>query len=155
MVGWQREKFSLLKKRKIVYEELIDRYDTDGHLFKKGNVGNICLLRHLESEQKMIVVSTHMHWNPKLDYVKYGQAFWLLMKVSEFLDDNELSLDTTPIVICGDFNAEPTTSSIHMMLNKDYQITENSGRAHYRTGIKAYRTKGGSNIQTSEGYRIF
>ena len=103
----------------------------------------------------MLVVCTHMHWNPKLDFVKYGQAFWLLMKISEFLDDFELTLDKVPLVICGDFNADPTTSSIHMMMNKEYKITESSGRAHYRTGIKAYRTGGGNNIHSTEGFRIF
>lgn len=77
------------------------------------------------------------------------------MKISEFLDDFELSLDTVPLIICGDFNAEPQTSSIHMMLNKEYSITENSGRAHYRTGVPAYRTPGGSNIQATDGYKIF
>ena len=44
LVGWQRDRFTLLKSKAIIYEELIDRYDFDGHLFKKGNVGNICLL---------------------------------------------------------------------------------------------------------------
>lgn len=39
-----------------------------------------------------------------------------------------------------------------MILNKDYRLTQNSGRTHYRTGVKAYQTMG---TQQTEGYRIF
>ena len=100
------------------------------------------MLEHLETGKPFLVVNTHIHWNPKFDYVKYGQAFWLLMKVSEFLKEFNLSLDTTPLVVCGDFNSKPNSAVIHMMLNKEYLITEESGRADQKTGVKAYRTSG-------------
>jgi mRNA deadenylase 3'-5' endonuclease subunit Ccr4 len=103
----------------------------------------------------MLVVNTHIHWNPKLDFVKYGQSFWLLLKISEFLEDNDISLETVPLVICGDFNSTPQASTIHMMLNKDYKISDTNGRAHYRTGVKAYRSSDGKNIQNTEGYKVF
>ena len=142
MIGWQRDKFRLIKQRKIIHEDLVDRYDKDGEYFKRGNVGNICLLEHIQTGGIIAVVNTHLYWNPKFDFVKYGQAFWLLLNIANFLTEFDLSLDTVPLVMCGDFNSDPKASSVHMILNKDYRITENSGRNHYRTGVKAYRTSG-------------
>ena len=64
------------------------------------------------------------------------------MNISEFLKDFNISLDTTPLVVCGDFNSKPNSAVIHMMLNKEYLITEQSGRADKLNGVKAYRTSG-------------
>ena len=75
--------------RKIHHEDLIARYGGN-EKFKKGNVGIICQLEHLETRKSFLVVNTHLYWNPKFDFVKYGQAFWLLMKISEFLKDFDL-----------------------------------------------------------------
>lgn len=33
----------------------------------------------------MVVADTHIHWNPKFDYVKYAQGFWLIKNVHEFI----------------------------------------------------------------------
>ena len=98
-------------------------------------------------------MNTHIHWNPKFDFVKYAQAFWLLKNISEFLTENNLSLDTTPLVSCGDFNSKANSAVYHMMMNKDYLITEKSGRAHPKTGVKAFRTTG--DIRQTENYEIF
>ena len=38
----------------------------------KGNQALLCLLEHKETCQRFIVVSTHFHWNPDFDYVKYA-----------------------------------------------------------------------------------
>lgn len=78
LIGWDKTKFKLLKKQKINHEDLIPRYGEHGKLFKRGNVGITCLLEHLETQEKILVTNTHLHWNPKFDFVKYGQGFWLL-----------------------------------------------------------------------------
>ena len=74
LIAWKQSVFKCEAKQEIQYEDLVEKY---GKEFKRGNVGLICLLKHLESGNQVIVANTHIHWNPKYDYVKYGQSFWL------------------------------------------------------------------------------
>ena len=75
--------FKLIDHVKIDHNELVNRYNSSK--FKKGNVGLICLLHHLESGKKLVVVNSHIHWNSSYDFVKFGQGFWLLKSLSDFL----------------------------------------------------------------------
>jgi len=93
----------------------------------------------------MLVANTHLHWNPKFDYVKFGQSFWLLKCVATFIKENNLNVDSTPIIICGDFNSKPSSSVFHCMNGRKYDATID-GRNNDKTGIKAYRKKEGVSI---------
>ena len=66
-----------------------------------------------------MVANTHLHWNPKFDYVKYAQAFYLQYKLSKFLQSRDLDV---PVIVCGDFNSKPISSVTHCMNNLDYEI---------------------------------
>jgi hypothetical protein len=48
--------------------------------------------------------------------------------------------------MCGDFNSKPDSSVVHRIMNKEYLLTEASGRIHPVHGLKAY--------QNDEGRRI-
>ena len=74
LIAWKQSVFKFVTKQEIHYEDLVEKY---GKGFKRGNVGLICMLKHIESGKEIIVANTHLHWNPKYDYVKFGQSFWL------------------------------------------------------------------------------
>lgn len=80
------------------------------------------LLKHKKNLKKFVVASTHIHWNPALDYVKMCQAFYLLKNIQEFLEDNEV--ENAPVIICGDFNSDPSSSVFHFMNNMEYTLTD-------------------------------
>mmetsp|Transcript_25619 Transcript_25619/g.39418 ORF Transcript_25619/g.39418 Transcript_25619/m.39418 type:complete len:136 (+) Transcript_25619:479-886(+) len=123
LVAWRKDKFKLVKCVKIEHEDLIPRYGEWGKYFKRGNVGVLCLLKHKETKSHLLVVNTHLYWNRTYDYVKYGQTFWLLFQIQKFLKENNLSMDTLPVVVCGDFNSKANDSSVHLMMNKPYLLT--------------------------------
>ena len=89
----------------IKHEDLVERYGKYGKMFKRGNVGLLCLLEHIPSKTQIIVANTHLYWNSKFDFVKFGQAFWLLKCISSFIEEHSLDLENTPFIICGDFNS--------------------------------------------------
>ena len=71
MVGFKTDKFQLVEKRGIQYSDLADIFKTE--LLRKYNVGIVCKLRHKDSGKEFILATTHLHWNPANDYVKYAQ----------------------------------------------------------------------------------
>ena len=70
-----------------------------------------------------MVVCPHFHWNHRIDQVKYGQAYYLLQKISEFLNNNKIDLDEVPMLICGDLNSSPNDSAVQHLMGVEYRIT--------------------------------
>jgi CCR4-NOT transcription complex subunit 6 len=99
---------------------LVEKYGEMGKLFKRGNVGLICLIKHKESNQKILVACTHIHWNPKYDFVKYGQAFWMMFQISRFIKNHNISLEEVPLIVSGDFNSKPNSSVFHFFMDKQF-----------------------------------
>jgi mRNA deadenylase 3'-5' endonuclease subunit Ccr4 len=90
-----------------------------------------------------VVANTHIHWNPKFDYVKYAQGFWLVHQIDKLLTENGLSLtgaSKTPLIICGDFNSRPSNSIIHLMNNIPYFVNA-EGRDDKKKGVVAFRNE--------------
>jgi hypothetical protein len=48
---------------------------------KKGKTGIIVLLKHTKSQRLIVLTNSHFEWDPKKDFIKYGQSFWLLTKI--------------------------------------------------------------------------
>ena len=72
-------------------------------LFRKYNVGIVCKLRHKASGKEFILATTHLHWNPVNDYVKYAQ----MCKMFETIEgmDKRVKTDEIPVLLCGDMNS--------------------------------------------------
>ena len=136
LVGYNKNKFKLVDKMPINFNDIgeVHNWSKD---FRKCNQALLCLLEHIDSGQKLIVVSTHFHWNSELDYVKYAQGVWLLKSISEFLKKNQLSVgeeneekddffssSNIPLIVSGDFNSEPSSTLLHLM-NDQKVNTEN------------------------------
>ena len=55
----------------VEHNDLYERYKEEA--FKdRGNVSIICLIEHNQTKKRLIITNTHIFWNPKLDFVKYG-----------------------------------------------------------------------------------
>ena len=61
------------------------------------------------------------------------------------MKENSLALETTPLVICGDFNSKPNSSIYYLFNDKPYDISK-GGRSHETSGVKAYRKQEGRDI---------
>jgi hypothetical protein len=59
-----------------------------------------------------------LHFNPKLDFVKFAQALHLKERAALFLNQNGKDL---PIFIAGDYNSEPVSSVMSMLHSEDIE----------------------------------
>ena len=84
----------------------------------------------METGQLLIVASSHLYWDPKYDYVKYGQTNYLLQRVGKFrqkvIQENVRS--DPAIIVCGDFNSFPHSSSVSLI----YDTQEFAKNKFYR-----------------------
>lgn len=71
LVGYNKSKFKLVDKLPVSFNDIgvLNGWSED---YQKGNQALLCLLEHLETGQKFVIVSTHFHWNSDLDFVKYA-----------------------------------------------------------------------------------
>ena len=76
LVGFKTNKFDLLAEKYVDYNDLASVYNEKE--FLKHNKAVMVHLRHKETGADFIAASSHLHWNPAIDYVKYGQAMYLL-----------------------------------------------------------------------------
>ena len=77
----------------------------------------------MENGQLLIVASSHLYWDPKYDYVKYGWTNYLLWRVGKFRQKviQENVRADPAIILCGDFNSFPHSSSVSLIYNtQDY-----------------------------------
>ena len=70
LIGYKKDQFELLDALHIQYNDLGDRFRHN--IFKKNNTGIVAKLRHKSTGKEFILGCTHLHWNPKVDFVKYG-----------------------------------------------------------------------------------
>ncbi len=71
-----------------------------------------------ESGVKFVAGSTHLHFNPQFDFVKYAQALYLKERAALFLQTHGVDL---PLVIGGDFNSEPVSSVMSLLHSEDIE----------------------------------
>lgn len=90
-------------------EELLSR------LTSKDNIAVIALLEHIDTSFKLLVVNTHLHWDPFLNDIKLVQSHLLTTEIQRLLLSwgccNSLTeVKRFPIIFAGDLNSTPTSS---------------------------------------------
>mmetsp|Transcript_9291 Transcript_9291/g.20710 ORF Transcript_9291/g.20710 Transcript_9291/m.20710 type:complete len:608 (+) Transcript_9291:115-1938(+) len=104
-IAWKRHMFTLDKP--VGVEEYIDRYDPVNGQFYKDRIALLALLRFIGSEQRLLVVSTHLTRNPedpKMDALRAKQIGQVLRKITEYAVEHDC-VDDAPVVLAGDLNA--------------------------------------------------
>lgn len=115
---FRASKFQLIQKHHLEYNTVCmgsDRYKKTKDLFNrfmnKDHVALITYLQHTDSGEKVVLVNTHLHWDPAFNDVKALQVGILLEELQGIIrkfqggdgagDDPRNAL----VVICGDFNS--------------------------------------------------
>lgn len=111
----RRSKFALVLKQHLEYNTVcmgLDRYKKTKDLFNrfmnKDHVALITQLEHLESKEKILVVNTHLHWDPAYNDVKALQVGILLEELQNIIRKSPGGSDdykNIAMIICGDFNS--------------------------------------------------
>lgn len=124
MLGWKTDQFELIDHMNIEFDDMFARYKMRGKdQYKKAKPGIMALLKHKESQRVIVLTNSHFEWDPKKDFIKYGQSFWLLKQIQEFYAKHSLELETVPLIVTGDFNSMPICSGLHLIMGEvfDYQ----------------------------------
>ena len=70
LLGYKSDQFNLDQVEGFQHNEMVDKIGSN--LFKKNNAGLMAKLTHRASRKQFIISTTHLNWNPKLDFVKYA-----------------------------------------------------------------------------------
>ena len=85
----------------------------------KDNVALIAELKHLETNENIWVVTTHLHWDPQFNDVKTFQVGVMLdyletlIKQQNHINNNN-DIKKVPMVICGDFNSQLDSAVVEL-----------------------------------------
>lgn len=130
-IFYKTSKFSLVDKVTIDYSSVLlnnERFKKTEDVFSrftnKDNVAVICYLEHQDTKNRVIVVNTHLHWDPAFNDVKTLQVAVLLeelqnlcKKYSRNSGGNLRDFLNVPIIICGDFNSQIHSAVYRLLSN--------------------------------------
>ena len=104
-LAWKRHIFTLDKPADV--EEYVDKFDPASGKTYKDRIALLALLRFAGTDQRVVVVSTHLTRNPedpKMDALRAKQIGQVLRKITEFTVQHGCVNDT-PVILAGDLNA--------------------------------------------------
>lgn len=121
---YKLDKFSLLDKVFIEFSSVLlsnERYKKTEDVFNrfiyKDNIAVVTFLEHTETKKKVLVVNTHLHWDPAYNDVKTLQVAVMLEELQtltkKYAKNGHKDIS---IVICGDFNSQ-THSAVYQLLS--------------------------------------
>jgi CCR4-NOT transcription complex subunit 6 len=133
------------------YEARRPLLDSAAKRLCKGNVAQVAVLHltaapdgtPLASEVPLLIVCTHLHWDPALADVKLWQMSCLLKEVEKLaaaglaglgLPATPSQSGSLPLLLCGDLNSEPTSGVYKLLGNNVYAPPNASGAATAAAG---------------------
>lgn len=127
----RKSKFEVLASKRVYLKDFFPVNECFSHQFcvdmmSKWNAMVMTLLNDTTTNKTLIVVNTHLFWNPARTDIKSAQAFALTQALTAFIkdvyDDNNVgttcSNEKLAIVLCGDLNSFPECSSEDGMLGR-------------------------------------
>jgi len=142
---FKRSKFILVEKHIVEYDKIaMNRTDFQKHkdsfnrIITKDNVAIMIVLKHQNHPQQkpLIVVNTHIHWDPTFADVKLIQTQILLESLQKLQLRlyEQHQLKQVAIVVCGDFNSMPD-SSVYQLLTEGHVPSEHHDLGPYKYGV--------------------
>ncbi|VDC01850.1 unnamed protein product [Peniophora sp. CBMAI 1063] len=108
-IAWRRSIFSKVASKVLYYD------DEPGLSFRTRNIAHIVALRRTDSEDGVIVATTHLFWHPAYIYERSRQAALLQRETRSFRAAHGSSW---PAIIAGDFNFAPHEAAYALMLRQ-------------------------------------
>uniref|UniRef100_A0AC34FEV1 Endonuclease/exonuclease/phosphatase domain-containing protein n=1 Tax=Panagrolaimus sp. ES5 TaxID=591445 RepID=A0AC34FEV1_9BILA len=111
-IFWNPEKFESVEK-------IIVRLNLGVPNLDRPNVAQILRLKHRNADKELIVVNTHILFNPKRGDVKLYQLAVIFANIQKIRTKNQ------PIIFCGDFNLEPDSLLYNFITKGELDCTKN------------------------------
>jgi len=112
-------KKSLFKQERVLYLDLNEDLGKLDESFNKHKEAYIVKLKQKSTGKDLIIVNTHLFWNPDHEYVKYGQ----ISKIIKYVEDN-FSKDI-PVIFAGDMNSTPNSNVVKYIYKKAPEVNMN------------------------------
>ncbi|KAK6465812.1 Endonuclease/exonuclease/phosphatase [Scheffersomyces coipomensis] len=125
---YKANKFNLLQKQNFEYSSTCmgsDKYKKTKDIFNRfmsrDNIALISFLQHNETGEKILVVNTHLHWDPALNDVKTLQVGILVEELQGILKkfhhaNSYDDIKNSSLIISGDFNSM-VDSAVYQLLS--------------------------------------
>lgn len=108
VVCYKKKLFSVQEEFKIDLNDELTKRDEAFNKFKDATVIN---MTHNPSGKRIVIVNTHLYWNPEFEFVKYGQ-------IAKIIKDIEKKYSASvPVILCGDFNSLPSSNVLKYVYN--------------------------------------
>ena len=108
-IAWRRSAFSKAASKVLYYD------DEPGLSFRTRNIAHIVALRRADSEEGVIVATTHLFWHPAYIYERSRQTALLQRATRAF---RAIHGPNWPAIIAGDFNFAPHEAAYALMLRQ-------------------------------------
>ena len=123
IIAYKPDILTLIDTQNVPMRDLAQEFE-DVEEFNYENQGMLCLFNHRESKQNLIVGNCHLQWNPAKDYVKMGQAAYLMYKAARYVKDmssnaQKSSSGPLPVILAGDLNSQPVSSALSAIYGED------------------------------------
>lgn len=132
---FRKDKFKLIERYDVEFSkvardhnELLKGRDTFNRFLIRDNVAMIHVLEHIPSSRLMVMVNTHLHWDPAHKDVKVMQVVILMEELAKLVGRYTSSstkegklypkltdIKHVPVVICGDFNSTQDSGVYHLL----------------------------------------
>jgi CCR4-NOT transcription complex subunit 6 len=112
-------KKKLFKNEKFEYLDLNEELERIDESFQKHKEAFFLTLKHYATGKNVVIVNTHLFWNPDYEYVKYGQV----SKIINFIEKNYGT--SARVIFCGDLNSLPGSNVLKYIYNKPPEVNLN------------------------------
>eukprot|EP00435_Cladocopium_sp_Y103_P005454 s2914_g1.t2 len=120
LVAWRADRFRLLRKKALLYDEHLPPKPEDG---ERGHSGHVALLVELQPvdslKQPLLVATTHLTCGEEAEELRVAQAKILLRTIEQFGNEQ--------VLLCGDLNSLPNSDTYNFLsqsLHSAYQDLE-------------------------------
>ncbi|EPR79048.1 glucose-repressible alcohol dehydrogenase transcriptional effector [Spraguea lophii 42_110] len=127
---WKKQKYRLVYNQYIEFNKIImtdNRFKNNDDIINRNiNRDNIALVTVLERVRngngkdgvfRLIVVNTHLYWDPRSPDIKLIQTILLLEEIEKIK-----SKYNGYVILCGDFNSERNSAVYNLIINKKIEI---------------------------------
>ncbi len=113
-------KSNVLKEEKYLHLNLNDQLASIDDSFLKHKEAHVFQFQHIKSGKSFVLVNTHLFWNPKTEWIKYGQLHHILRFIENNFHKN------LPTIIGGDINSTPDSNVLKLVYKIPPEINNES-----------------------------
>lgn len=128
VVAWRRDQFRMIRAFEIdlapTMPDLADATPNIGQVVvlekqRETMIDSITEKSYLDP-LVLVIINTHLYWKPGFDALRAIQAAMLIREASQ----REPALTSSPVILCGDFNSDPTSRAYHLLTRGDLDMTD-------------------------------